>query len=72
MHKYVYCYFYSEHQSGLPVERQLLRYLDEDIEMDLKARLYLDLHMDHGAHIFVFNKGGYMTQVLFSYTLRLT
>lgn len=51
-----------EAQTGLPIERQLVRFQDEDLELDLGKKLDEDYGLHHGSYLYVYNKGGYMTQ----------
>lgn len=52
-----------ENATGLPIERQLIRYRDDDINMDdLTKKLDIDLHMEDNDQVFVYNKGGYYTK----------
>lgn len=48
-------------QSGIAIERQLLRYNDTDIEIHLNEKLDEFYGLDDNAKIFVYNKGGYFT-----------
>lgn len=48
-------------QSGIAVERQLLRYNDADLEVHLEEKLDVYYGLDDNAKIFVYNKGGYFT-----------
>lgn len=48
-------------QCGISVERQLLRYNDNDLEIHLKEKLDVYYGLDDNARIFVYNKGGYFT-----------
>lgn len=50
-----------EHQTGLPIERQLIRYLDQDLEIHLSHSLIENYKLDNGARLFVYNKGGFRT-----------
>jgi hypothetical protein len=51
-----------EAQTGLPIERQLVRHMEEDLELDLAKKLDEDYQLHHGSYLYVYNKGGYMTQ----------
>lgn len=48
-------------QCGLAVERQLLRYNEEDLEIHLDKKLDEHYGMDNNARIYVYNKGGFFT-----------
>jgi hypothetical protein len=48
-------------QCGLAVERQLLRYKDEDLEIHLDKKLDVFYKMDDNDRVFVYNKGGFFT-----------
>lgn len=50
-----------EHQTGLSIERQLIRYLDQDLEIHLTHRLDEHYKLDNGARLFIYNKGGFLT-----------
>eukprot|EP01038_Epipyxis_sp_PR26KG_P004394 gene4394-6215_t len=51
-------------QTGLPIEQQLIRYNDEDLEIDLTKKLDADYGLDNLNTVYIFNKGGYMTSNL--------
>lgn len=48
-------------QSGIAIERQLLRHNDTDLEIHLHEKLDEYYKLDDNAKIFVYNKGGYFT-----------
>jgi hypothetical protein len=50
-----------EHQTALPIERQLLRFQDEDLNIDLTKKLDLHYGLDNGSRVYVYNRGGYRT-----------
>lgn len=50
-----------ESQTGLPIERQLVRHFDEDLEVILEHKLDEHYHLDNGATLYVYNKGGFAT-----------
>jgi hypothetical protein len=48
-------------QCGLAVERQLLRYNDVDLEIHLDKKLDVYYGLDDNSRVFVYNKGGFLT-----------
>ena len=48
-------------QCGLTVERQLLRYNDVDMVIELDKKLDVHYGLDDNARIYVYNKGGFFT-----------
>jgi hypothetical protein len=51
-----------EHQTGLPIERQVIRYQGEDLEIHLDKKLDEFYGMDNDSRLYVYNQGGYFTQ----------
>jgi hypothetical protein len=51
-----------ERQTGLPIERQLIRYNDEDLQIDLAKKMDADYGLDNFSKVFIYNKGGLFTQ----------
>eukprot|EP00597_Dinobryon_sp_UTEXLB2267_P000590 CAMPEP_0170066052 /NCGR_PEP_ID=MMETSP0019_2-20121128/5891_1 /TAXON_ID=98059 /ORGANISM="Dinobryon sp., Strain UTEXLB2267" /LENGTH=200 /DNA_ID=CAMNT_0010273039 /DNA_START=383 /DNA_END=985 /DNA_ORIENTATION=+ len=49
--------------TGLPIERQLIRFKDEDLLItDLTKKLDVDYGIDDGDRLFVYNRGGFFTK----------
>lgn len=48
-------------QCGLAVERQLLRYNEEDLVIELDKKLDEHYGMENNARVYVYNKGGFFT-----------
>jgi len=49
--------------TGLPIERQLIRFKDEDLHItDLTKKLDVDYGIDDGDRLFVYNRGGFFTK----------
>jgi hypothetical protein len=51
-----------ERMTGLPMERQLIRYEEEDLLIDLTKKMDKDYGLDNGSRVFVYNKGGLFTK----------
>lgn len=52
-----------ENATGLPVERQLIRYQDEDLEINLAMKLdEPPYNLDNGYRLHIYNKGGFFTE----------
>jgi hypothetical protein len=46
----------------LPIERQLIRFKGEDLEIDLSKKLDVDYGIDTGDRLYIYNKGGFWTK----------
>lgn len=51
-----------EHQTGLPIERQIVKFRDEELKIDLKLKLDEHFGLDTGDRLYVYNRGGFTTQ----------
>jgi hypothetical protein len=51
-----------ERMTGLPIERQLIRYEEEDLKIDLTKKLDKDYGLENNSRVFVYNKGGLFTK----------
>jgi hypothetical protein len=51
-----------ERQTSLPIERQLIRFNDEDLQIDLTKNLDKDYGLDNFSKVFVYNRGGLFTK----------
>lgn len=50
-----------EHQTGLPIERQIVKFRDEELKIDLKLKMDEDYGLDTGDRLFIYNRGGFTT-----------
>eukprot|EP01039_Chlorochromonas_danica_P005015 gene5015-5507_t len=51
-----------ENKTSLAIERQLVKFRDEEVKVDFKLKLDEHYGMDSGDKIFVYNRGGFDTQ----------
>jgi cytochrome oxidase Cu insertion factor (SCO1/SenC/PrrC family) len=49
-------------ECGLAIERQLLRFNDQDLELHLNEKVDEYYGMQHNDRVYVYNKGGYYTK----------
>lgn len=50
-----------EHQTGLPIERQIVKFRDEELKIDLKLKLDEHYGLDTGDQLYIYNRGGFTT-----------
>jgi hypothetical protein len=48
-----------ENQTGLPVEQQIIKYRDEELQIDFKLRLDENYRLDNGDRLYIYNRGGF-------------
>ncbi len=51
-----------ERRTGLPIERQLIRFKEEDLVIDLAKKMDADYGLDNYSKVFIYNKGGLFTR----------